>query len=364
MKLLLVSLMVLVSVLAWAGCCEDYCTDATECQGVFHDEDCDLIPACELGCCVDEVYFNHSSYPKVLCEKKGGLFDSTCEYEELCSFDTCLDGTPVDKCSVNMPMICQKGIVVENCSECGCPDEYECLLDGRCNRLTTAYQLIAVPVNWPNDSMRALYETFVEDASNFFRQSTRFASCPDELEVVILNENCDVGPLCTNPGTPSVNSADGVITKIKNCIEDAGYFDYDVFVGVADVCSECPTDVGTCIDGWSLKLGDCQGTLDGVLTGITDITIFSHELGHVYGTCDEYDSGVWFYQDQICGDVGLSCPNPFIENPVGCSLSTGNLCYGKEVTPGHFSVMGSGPVSNDRYTEECKDMINSKLPTC
>ncbi len=41
-----------------------------------------------------------------------------------CIFKTCLDGTIYDNCSLNKPLYCNDGILVNNSKECGCPENF------------------------------------------------------------------------------------------------------------------------------------------------------------------------------------------------------------------------------------------------
>ena len=39
----------------------------------------------------------------------------------------CEDKTPYDFCSINKPFFCEEGELIEKCSQCGCPENLDCI---------------------------------------------------------------------------------------------------------------------------------------------------------------------------------------------------------------------------------------------
>jgi hypothetical protein len=53
-------------------------------------------------------------------------------YEVMSTNNTCNDGTSYGSCSVNKPKYCDNGNLIYKCSQCGCPDGYECKSNETC----------------------------------------------------------------------------------------------------------------------------------------------------------------------------------------------------------------------------------------
>jgi hypothetical protein len=93
-------------------CTEDWsCTDWSECIDKNRTRTCSDLNGC-------------TNVPPVIPKPN--------ETED-CILQQCIDGTLYNVCSFNKPKFCSNGILIDNCSVCGCPDDaMNCLADETC----------------------------------------------------------------------------------------------------------------------------------------------------------------------------------------------------------------------------------------
>ncbi len=118
----------------------------------------------------------------------------------------------------------------------------------------------------------------------------------------------------------------------------------DRYIGLTD--GDLAPDKNTWVAGYTFGI-DTQG----VMAEITEDTIATHELGHTYGLCDEYNYNAWNEQNL---SLPGGCPNPY---PPHCPKNTGvvNECDGIPSTDGKMSLMASaGPPELSSYNETCQ----------
>ena len=69
------------------------------------------------------------------CSLCGCPINSLCQPSGRCLRLTCRDGTGYSECSKDRPYYCQAGNLIEICSLCGCPKGQECNADGSCSAI-------------------------------------------------------------------------------------------------------------------------------------------------------------------------------------------------------------------------------------
>jgi len=101
----------------------------------------------------------------------------------------------------------------------------------------------------------------------------------------------------------------------------------DRYIGITD--SDLAPNGNNDIAGWT---SDGQA----VVEESADPYITSHELGHTFGLCDEYNLSEWTRENE---EFPSGCPNPY---PSSCpqTMADGVICDGTPTTDGYYSIMG------------------------
>ncbi len=185
------------------------------------------------------------------------------EEGERCEYDfECSDSDPL-KCSLH--------------SNAASSDKTHCCPQGQawdgeqCREEKDKFKLAFVPLN----ENTAAYDSAVDTQSDFFIENYPFNSCQDKVEIIKIDEVCDV------PISPSSCTDSGqlnTIKEIESCVEDAGYSDYDKAAGMfqSNVCESAA--------GWSYG----PENFDAVVSTVGNKEVVAHEIGHEYGLNDEY----------------------------------------------------------------------------
>jgi len=233
----------------------------------------------------------------------------------------CADDTPYGQCSITNPKYCKEGVLIDKCSECGCPTGYECQASGDCS-LPTPKCSVSVQFDQNNDNI--VTRTDLDLCKPCFGKSAT-SDCEkcnfkEEGECVInifdtVEHQKHVQPACSDD-TPYGQCS---ITNLKYCqngtlVDKSSICGCDPgMVGISDKCYSCPSALNYDLNDdsiitpfdWTnvcnpcyLKMassggwencrkcdfnGDCQIT-------ITDFGLFSQKLskcsdGTLYGQC-------------------------------------------------------------------------------
>ena len=81
------------------------------------------------------------------CQKCGCNVDGNCQLGGNCLVRKCADGTLYGSCAGDKPNYCFQGVIKEVCSLCGCPDGLECVNDGGCmvKEKTPEQEILKIP---------------------------------------------------------------------------------------------------------------------------------------------------------------------------------------------------------------------------
>lgn len=63
----------------------------------------------------------------------------------------CSDGTLYGECSITKPKYCEKGILIDKCSQCDCPLNHKCQEDGSCKFIPIDIITSYIPSGWMGD---------------------------------------------------------------------------------------------------------------------------------------------------------------------------------------------------------------------
>jgi hypothetical protein len=143
--------------------------------------------------------------------------------------------------------------------------------DGSQCKEDSKFKLVFVPLN----KNTGAYDSAVSQQSEFFIDNYPFRNCEDQIEVVKVNDVCDV-PVSSSSCTDSNQVM--TVDEIEECADDAGHGDFTKAVGVfqENVCG------GTL--GWSYG----PNAYDAVVSTAGSTVVTAHEIGHEYGLNDEY----------------------------------------------------------------------------
>jgi len=89
----------------------------------------------------------------------------------------CSDGTPYNQCSTNKPKYCENGILIDNCSLCGCSSGQICQPDKTCQRQPSVKSAILVDTR--------LYNLISDDLNQYIA----LAKDKRKFEIVIQSHN-------------------------------------------------------------------------------------------------------------------------------------------------------------------------------
>ncbi len=115
----------------------------------------------------------------------------------------------------------------------------------------------------------------------------------------------------------------------------------DIYIGLTD--GDLLSDSTT---GWTIWGGN------GVIAEADASFTAVHELGHIFGLCDEYNYAIWERQNTTLNEVG-GCPNPYPADCEQCELDEGACCQGVLVADGAYCVMGPASPNNTLFSEAC-----------
>jgi hypothetical protein len=190
--------------------------------------------------------------------------------------------------------------------------------------------LVFIPVAWTTDQSQ--FEQAAQIQANTFIQESHIGDY-FTVKVEILTagpENVDL----TDPNLISTVLYYGLSNMPG-----------DRYIGLTD--SDLSPDGNSSVDGWT------SGGQAMVAESLDDY-VTSHEMGHTFGLCDEYNYSAWTIQDK---DYLGGCPNPF---PSNCPLTmeSGVTCDGTQTSDGRNSIMGpSGMIGSYGYNTACLDHL-------
>ena len=172
--------------------------------------------------------------------------------------------------------------------------------------------IVFIPVNW-RLGQEVFRQTAQNHADTFIKESN--INTYFEVGVVILEDGID---------GISLESNDVVYDII---VYGAQNYPGDRYIGLTD------GDVRP--DGESNVVGWTSGGI-GVIAEYNDKYVVTHELGHTFGLCDEYNYLVWIRQD---AEFKGGCPNIY---PPDCPTTESNepICEGQPAQDGSNSIMG------------------------
>ena len=229
-----------------------------------------------------------------------------------------------------------------------CGSDVECKSESRCSnghccrqgtvwngtecKALKQYKIMMVAVNY--DSMDAFKER-AKRAETAIRAKTPFKDCPDSLNVIIADFQCS----CSN-----VDDANGCPRSIISCINQNYGSDYNMVAALNDdaLCS-----------GYARPELHFSISMGGFPQEVED-NVPVHEMGHVFGLCDEYCwTGGSCWSDQHSS--GMPCYNPYPDenglspgrdcSQKGCQRTSGErICCGTWLGPGErdVAIMGGG----------------------
>lgn len=93
--------------------------------------------------------------------------------EGVCTALICADGTSYNQCSTNQPLYCQNGILINNCSTCGCSSGQQCQADESC--ITPAFSLSVGPNSGTVTEGDSISTTVTVDSMGGFAQTVDFS---------------------------------------------------------------------------------------------------------------------------------------------------------------------------------------------
>jgi hypothetical protein len=268
--------------------------------------------------------------------------------------DDCEDGTKNGQCGKDRPLQCRNGVMKPMCSDCGCPTNELCNVDGTCKgraeQAKSNFTFYILPVGYAPDDREFLLRAEVLKAG-------MFATMPftDENFVIVENTYPDGDCLTitrgfdrhvqewlqkqTGHGLSGVRFEDGI-----------PLYSYRI-IGI----SEQPQDEARCGCAHSLMYSP-NVFVGGSSCGFSPHVVL-HELGHTIGLCDEYDTCVYDETNKYMSQgFGHPCLNgkPTADNSdctdICCSKDAA-CCDGRfadKKTDGFFNIMGSGDVPPSR----------------
>jgi len=100
----------------------------------------------------------------------------------------CSDGTPYDSCSSIKPYYCEKGSLIPNCQDCGCPSDSTCEADGSCKPITQQCELGSGPCCDENGNYRPSNYICQEDIDEEY--ACAGINCGDDVLVRYQHRYC------------------------------------------------------------------------------------------------------------------------------------------------------------------------------
>jgi TolB protein len=101
------------------------------------------------------------------------------------------------------------------------------------------------------------------------------------------------------------------------------------------------------VTGWTTMYGQ------GLVAEASDAIIVSHELGHTFGLCDEYNFLAWRNGASARGP----CPNGY---PTSCPRDPRAICAGEPLPGGGYCIMGPSGLPNPRgFDAACRSALET-----
>ena len=189
------------------------------------------------------------------------------------------------------------------------------------------FMIAFVPVNW--DDAAGDFESIAHNHADFFIRESHIDEYFD-VDTVFLSQSIRDADLSSDTLALDIVEFAAPITPA------------DLFIGLTTdniVVGGSPD-----ITGWSLGPGTNSVIVEAGQTSVT-----AHELGHVFGLCDEYSFDYWSEQDKT---FAAGCPNPY---PADCPKISGDVvCSGQITDDGINSIMGpSGLPGEYGFNQDC-----------
>lgn len=152
---------------------------------------------------------------------------------------------------------------------------------------------------------------------------------------------------------PSVGLEDADLSSenLVNDVASFGLLNYpaDYYIGLTD--GDVALDGQRDVTGWTLGPNSIA-----VVAEASYLSVTAHELGHVFGLCDEYSYSAWLSQNQTF--IG-GCPNPY---PSDCQKEVGIICSGQPTLNGKNSIMGPSGLDGDYgFNQVCRQSLAERF---
>jgi hypothetical protein len=234
----------------------EYAPDSSACCSKYLNSSlqCDNPPVCE-----QKSICPGSNDPEIWVDSRG---NKCCPFDRpVCSFNHC--------CPEDRPKWCDNP--KSGGARCMSEDEYK----NECKEVKK-FKIVTVAVNY--DDMTK-YMDRAKDRMQRFLSVSVFRECPNSIEINYLNLNC----FCSS------FSPDICPSETTKCIHDNGVNEFDLIVAFNDdpICN------GYAVPPYPFVI--CFGGLPEDL----DKYCPSHELGHQFKFCDEYNKTRWDLQNQM-----------------------------------------------------------------
>ena len=142
------------------------------------------------------------------------------------------------------------------------------------------------------------------------------------------------------------------IETLFNDVLSFGLLHYpaDYYIGLTD--GDVSLDGDRDVTGWTFGPNSSA-----VIAEASFVSVTSHELGHVFGLCDEYSYSAWVRQNATFVD---GCPNPY---PANCPQISGSVvCDGQPAEDGRNSIMGSSGLDGSYgFNQACRQGLSSRF---
>lgn len=176
------------------------------------------------------------------------------------------------------------------------------------------FVFVFVPVVWSGG--------MDEFKSHAYEQAEYFINASDmdeyfQIRIEILDENLSGVAL----------SDDELVYKIVNFGLDR--VPGNRYIGITD--GDISMDGSSDVSGWTYGSDSL-----GLVAESSGLEIASHELGHTFGLCDEYNYSYWLEQNEMFLN---GCPNPYPSNCVR-EVTVEVICEGNPAPSGANSMMG------------------------